>query len=63
MWREGVAVVTGIAMTEVMSGFTVGANLDWTVLHVAKECRNLVYVQKLNRRVAQRDQFGFAAPF
>ena len=54
---------SGIAVTEVMSGFTVSANLDWAVLHVAKECRNLVYVQKLNRRVAQRDQFGFAAPF
>ena len=44
---------SGIAVTEVMSGLTVSADLDWTVLHVTKECRDLVHVQKLNRRVAQ----------
>ena len=35
---------SGIAVTEVMSGFTVSADLDWTVLHVTKESRDLVHV-------------------
>ena len=35
---------SGIAVTEVMSGLTVSADLDWTILHVTKECRNLEHV-------------------
>ena len=48
----------GIAVTEVVSGFTVSANLNRAILHMTKESRDLGYVEELDRRITQRDQLG-----